>query len=369
MERRTHPAAGTAAGTTAGTALVVLWSSGFIGAELGTRYAPADTLLAWRYVVAAALLGGLAVVLDTRLGPRALVRHGALGLLIQCLYLGGVVTGVALGVPAGTTALIAAVQPLLVAAAAGPLLGERTGARGRVGLALGLVGVGLVVAGDLGSGGAPWWAFLLPVGGMIALSAGTLLERWWRPSETPLTSLTVQTVVAAGFFVALASAGGRLAPPADPGFWWAVAWVVLLSSFGGYGAYLLVLRRSGAVRVSTLLYLTPPATMLWAYAMFGEAPGPLALPGVAICAAGVALALRPASDTARAPVTPYAAVQPEPVGGSAHDGLCERARRLLPRHPRLVPRGLRRAHRGPGGGVAGRAGGAARARRRPHRLR
>jgi drug/metabolite transporter (DMT)-like permease len=275
-----------------GTALVVLWSSGFVGAELGTRYAPADTLLAWRYIVAAAALAGVAVVLDTRLGPRALLRQGTLGLLCQCLYLGGVVTGVGLGVPAGTTALIASVQPLLVAAAAGPVLGERTGPRGRVGLALGLGGVGLVVAGDLGLGGAPWWAFLLPVGGMAALATGTLLERHWRPAESPLESLTVQTVLAAGVFVAVAGAGGNLAPPADPGFWWAVGWVVVLASFGGYGAYLLVLRRSGAVRVSILLYLTPPTTMLWAFLMFGEVPGVLAVPGVALCAVGVALALR-----------------------------------------------------------------------------
>lgn len=276
----------------AGVALVVLWSSGFVGADLGTRYAPADTLLAWRYVVAAALLGGLAVALGTRLRPRALLRQGVLGLLCQCLYLGGVVTGVGLGVPAGTTALIASVQPLLVAVAAGPVLGERIGPRQRAGLVLGLVGVALVVAGDIGPGSAPWWAFLLPIGGMAALTAGTLLERRWRPAESPLQALTVQTVFAAGVFVAAAGAGGHLQPPADPGFWWAVAWVVVLSSFGGYGAYLLVLRRSGALRVSTLLYLTPPTTMVWTLLMFGEWPGPLALPGVAICAVGVALALQ-----------------------------------------------------------------------------
>jgi drug/metabolite transporter (DMT)-like permease len=277
----------------AGAALVVMWSSGFVGAELGTRFAPADTLLAWRYVVAAGVLTALAVVLGTRLGPRALLRQGVLGLLCQCLYLGGVVTGVGLGVPAGTTALIAAVQPLVVATAAGPLLGERTGTWQRVGLGLGLAGVALVVTGDLRLDGAPWWAFLLPVGGMAALSAGTLLERRLRPAESPLQSLTAQTVVAAGFFVAVAAAGGRLQPPADPAFWWAVAWVVVLSSFGGYGAYLVVLRRSGAVRVSTLLYLTPPTTIVWALLMFGEVPGPLALPGIALCAVGVTLALRP----------------------------------------------------------------------------
>ena len=89
----------------------MLWSSGFVGAELGTRYTSADTLLAWRYIVAAATLGALAALLGTRLRARALLRHGTLGLLCQCLYLGGVVTGVGLGVPAGTTALIAAAPP------------------------------------------------------------------------------------------------------------------------------------------------------------------------------------------------------------------------------------------------------------------
>jgi drug/metabolite transporter (DMT)-like permease len=301
----------------AGAALVVLWSSGFVGAELGTRYAPADTLLAWRYVVAAAALAVLAAVLGTRLGPRALLRHSTLGLLCQCLYLGGVVTGVGLGVPAGTTALIAAVQPLLVAAAAGPVLGEHSGPRRRVGLVVGLVGVGMVVAGDLGLSGAPWWAFLLPVGGMAALATGTILERRWRPAESPLESLTVQTVLAAGVFVAVAGAAGHLQPPADPRFWWAVAWVVVLASFGGYGAYLLVLRRSGAVRVSTLLYLTPPTTMLWAFGMFGDMPGPLAVPGVAVCAVGVALALRdqPIRCTDAAPA-PHTSI----MAGSRHAG-------------------------------------------------
>ncbi|WP_219414549.1 DMT family transporter [Pseudonocardia nigra] len=272
-------------------ALVVFWSSGFVGAELGTRYAAADTLLAWRYVVVAVPLVALAVACRTRYDGRALGRHGTLGLLCQCVYLSGVFGGVELGVPAGTTALIAAAQPLLVAAVAGPLLGERPTVRQWWGLAIGLTGVGVVVSGDIGSGGAPAWAYLLPVGGVLALSAGTVLQRRWRPAETLLASLTVQTTVACVFFLAAAAAAGRLQPPAGAGFWWAVAWLVILSTAGGYGTYLLMLRRVGATRVSTLLYLTPPATMVWAWLMFAETPGPLAVPGGLVCALGVALVL------------------------------------------------------------------------------
>lgn len=275
----------------AAAALVVFWSSGFVGAELGTSTAAATTLLFWRYAVAAVLLGLVLVFRGARPRPGAWGRQAVLGVLCQCCYLGGVVTGVGLGVPAGTAALIAAVQPLLVAAVAGPLLGERTGVRQRWGLVVGLAGVAWVVAGDIGPGRAPAWTFLLPVGGMVALALGTVLERRLRPPESPLESLSLQTVVAAAVFTGVAAGTGTLRPPDDPTFWWAVAWVVVLSSIGGYGTYLVVLRRSGAVRVSALLYLTPPTTALGAFLMFGDVPGPFALPGAALCAVGVALVL------------------------------------------------------------------------------
>jgi drug/metabolite transporter (DMT)-like permease len=127
---------------------------------------------------------------------------------------------------------------------------------------------------------------------MVALASGTLLERRLRLPVSLLESLTVQTITGAVFFVAVATLDHHLAPPSDPRFWWSVCWVVGLSSFGGYGSYLLVLRRSGATRVSTLLFLTPPTTALWAFLMFGSRPGLLALPGATICAVAVTLVLR-----------------------------------------------------------------------------
>jgi drug/metabolite transporter (DMT)-like permease len=96
--------------------------------------------------------------------------------------------------------------------------------------------------------------------------------------------------------MAVATVDGHVQPPADPRFWWSVLWVVGLSTFGGYGSYLLVLRRSGATRVSTLLFLTPPTTALWAFLMFGTRPGLLALPGAAVCALAVWLVVRRARE-------------------------------------------------------------------------
>ncbi|TYP87520.1 drug/metabolite transporter (DMT)-like permease [Blastococcus xanthinilyticus] len=275
--------------------LVVCWSSGFVGAEFATQDAPVTTVLAWRTLLAAGLIGGWALLRSERVRPGSLLRQAVLGLLVQVVYLGGVFAAAGAGVSAGTSALIAALQPLLVAALAGPFLGEAVTRRQRVGLLIGAGGVALVVAGDITGGGAAPVAFLLPVAAVVGLAGGTLLERRWGPAESLVVSLALQSAVAALVFGAVAAARDEFVPPADPGFWAAMAWLVVLATVGGYGSYLLVVRRSGATTASTLLYLTPPATAAWAWAMFGQAPGPTALPGVLVCAVGVVLALRGAA--------------------------------------------------------------------------
>jgi drug/metabolite transporter (DMT)-like permease len=299
----------------AGAGFVLMWSSGFLGATLGTRYAAAETLLMWRFLFAAALLGGWWLLAHRRrLSPRELVVHGALGVLSQGVYLAGTVWSAQLGVPAGTIALITALQPILAAAVAHVLLGERAAPRQWAGLVLGLGGVALVIGGDLAGGsGAPLFAYLLPCAAMLALVGASFLERSAPGGASLGDSLLIQCAVSAVLFTATALGTGHAAPPASGGFWFAVAWVVVLSTFGGYGCYWLVLRRGSVTRVSTLLYLTPPTTMLIGFLLFGQRIDGLGLLGVVVCAAGVALVLAPARRRAvPAPEAAAAGRSPSP---------------------------------------------------------
>ncbi|MFP3990491.1 DMT family transporter [Streptomyces sp. E11-3] len=296
-----------------------MWSSGFIGAELGTRHAPADTLLMWRFIAATALLGGAWLRLRRRRLPlRVVAEQAVLAALWQGVYLGSVLWSVGLGVPTGTSALIAALQPLAAGALAGPLLGERVTRRQWAGLGVGLVGVALVVRGDLGGGTTvPGWAYALPFTGMAALLAASFLERRTRTSPSPLDALPVHCLTSALLFTAVAAATGHATAPSGTGFWTAVAWVVLLSTVGGYGFYWLSLRRGGVTRTSALIYLTPPTTMLWAYVMFGDAPGALAIAGTLVCVIGVLTATvragsRQPENTPRQPENVPGQTQPNP---------------------------------------------------------
>lgn len=278
-------------------ALVVLWSSGFVGATLAAQSASAETTLLWRYIVAAVPLIGWALWTRRRYGARFLAREGVIGILGQGGYLYGVFRAADLGVLTGTSALVASLQPPLVAAllwAGSGSSAGRTDRRQALGLLTGLVGVLLVVGGDLGGAGGA--AGLAAVGlGMLSLTVATLVaSRWPQPEgHGVLDSLAVQAVVALGFFTAVALATGTAAPPRDADFWLAIAWLVVLSFVGGYGSYLYVLRTSGPVAVSAWLYLTPAIAAVWAWPMFGEPLTALAAAGFLIAAAGVAAIVLP----------------------------------------------------------------------------
>jgi drug/metabolite transporter (DMT)-like permease len=265
-----------------------------VGAELGSRAGAAPlTLLGWRFTLLSVALAVAAVALR-RAWPswRAWRRQAVLAVLCQVVYLICVFEGVSSGVHGGTVALIAALQPLLVATVAGRMLGERSSPLMWIGMLLGFAGVVIVVSGDVGAAGTPLWAYLLPTAGMLSLAAGTVLTRRLRPPEDLFQTIFMQAVVTAVLLMAAALMTGQAAPPADGAFWVAVAWLIVLASLGGYVMYVFVNRTEGATVVSTLLYLTPPTTMLWVFLMFGEPVTLLGLLGLLVSAAGVLLVVR-----------------------------------------------------------------------------
>lgn len=298
---------------------VVMWSSGFIGGRLGTATASTPTLMVWRFALVAAALALVTWLLRRWGRPRRTLGHpeitaqAVVGLLGQGVYIWANVGAIELGVGAGTAALVAALQPITAGALAGPLLGEQVGRRAWLGLGLGLLGVGLVVGADLTAPhAAPWWAYALPFVGMAALVAATLVERRTSAATTPLVeALSIQTAASAVLFAVAAAVTGQLAPPTGElgPFSLAVGWFIGLSTLGAYGFYWLTLRRTSVTHLSSLIYLTPPTTMLWAWLMFGDPVTTRTLTGLLVCAIAVAIVQlnrpdrRPTASTHESPPT------------------------------------------------------------------
>ncbi|MFW0783648.1 DMT family transporter [Gordonia sp. CPCC 206044] len=273
-----------------GGLFVVSWSSGFIGAKLGGDV-PVPTTLMWRFVPIAAVLA-LVVWIRARRGPRMTVgprewrRQILIGALSQGGYLATVYWAIDLGVSTGTTALIDGVQPLVVAALAGPILGLATTGRQWIGVGVGAAGVVIVTWTDaMAAGGQTrWWGYLVPLLGMACLVAATFLEKGGRRTLSSLQTLTVHCATSAVLFTLVCVATGTVTPPAQLGFWAAIAWLIVFSTLGGYGLYWVLLHRLGVTSVNSLMFLMPPVTAVWGSAMFGE-------PFTWTTALGLALAL------------------------------------------------------------------------------
>lgn len=275
-------------------ALVLAWSSGFVGARFSIDHAPAFLVVFWRCVVVSVVLLPWAMAPLRRASPAVLLRHAGIGLLAMAGYLAGVVKGIELGVPAGLAALIADLLPLGTALLALLLPGNRLGWRGWAGLVIGLLGVLLVSRDALEWGNAPTWAYALPLLGMVSLAVATL---WQKQAHSDvslgmLPYLWLQCVVSAVVFAWLASLEGSLMPVASSGFALSVLWTAAVSTLGGYGLYWICLRRSSPTRVASVLYLSPAVTLLWAWAMFGEPLSWLMLVGTGVSGVGIWMVVR-----------------------------------------------------------------------------
>ncbi|MER7376015.1 DMT family transporter [Streptomyces lanatus] len=295
-------------------AFVLCWSSGFIGAKLGAGSASAVTILMWRFLPLAVVLLVVAALVGRAswrgLGARDVVRQTVIGALSQSGYLLTVYYAIQLGVSSGTTALIDGVQPLVAGALAGPLLRQYVSRRQWLGLWLGVGGVVIVTAADATAAtGVALWAYLVPFLGMLALVAATFLESRSRAPVPPGVALTVHCATSAVLFTVFAVSTGAAEPPAEAAFWGAVVWLVALSTFGGYGLYWIILRRSGITKVNALMFLMAPVTAVWGALMFGEPFGVQTALGLAVGLAAVVIVQRGVRATS-----------PRKTGGSASRG-------------------------------------------------
>jgi drug/metabolite transporter (DMT)-like permease len=275
-------------------AMVVAWSSGFIGARYSIDQAPAFLVVFWRCLLVTLLLLPWVWKALGAIPLGSLLRQSAIGLLAMGGYLAGVIQGIALGVPAGLAALLADLLPLATALLAAGIGQQRLPRVAWLGLGLGLAGVLIVTQDAVQVGSAPAWAYALPLLGMLSLAMASLWKQK-AAAVSPLSMLPglwVQCAVSTLCFALICSVDTGLAPVMTSGFAYSVAWTAGLSTLGGYGLYWICLTRSSPTRVASVLYLSPAVTMLWAWGMFDEPLSWVIGVGLVLSMVGIALVIR-----------------------------------------------------------------------------
>jgi len=213
-------------------------------------------------------------------------------LMMQVVYFGGCWLAMSMGVGAGVTALIVCMQPVLTAAVVGPLLGERVTHFQWIGLVLGMVGVGLVVAEKLslglGTTAGMVWSFV----GLLGITAGTIYQKKYCADMDLRTGGVIQFVVSAIIFFpfALWLEDGQVNWNTDVIL--SMGYVAIVSSLISISLLSFMIKRGEASKVASLFFLVPPCALLLSYFLLGEPISIISFSGMVLAAIGVVIVLR-----------------------------------------------------------------------------
>ena len=267
---------------------VLLWSSSFVTAKIGLRHLSPLLFVAVRLTACAVVLTVLMLVFRRSwrpLGGWKWIHCAVAGALLNAVGLMAPHVGLTTA-PAAQIALVQSLTPLLTAAFGVVLLHEGLRRSQWLGLALGLMGVGLVVGEAALASPLRFQGLVLAFVGVLGLVAGTLYFGHFCRGVPPLPGATAQFLSAA--VVATLGAWLLETPRADwtEGAVAAVVWNTVMVSLGGMGLYFAMLVRGTVARASANFYLVPGTAALLAWLLLGERPSMLAVVGLITASAG-----------------------------------------------------------------------------------
>ena len=256
-------------------------------------HADPGTFLAIRFALAFAILVIVCFILGAQWPNKTDSAHSVIiGILMHGLYLGPVFWSINHGMPAGVSAIIVGLQPLLTTIIAGWILGETVNRRHWIGIIVGLIGVTLVIGpGTQHSGSGINTATLIAnFIAVFSITIGTIYQKRNAGHTDLRTGTTLQYL---GGFIpvalhALLFEDRNFNVNAESLF--ALGWLVFVLSFFAVFLLMWLIRQGSVSTVSSLFYLVPVVTTLIAYFLFHETLSPVQLAGMLLCAFAVALA-------------------------------------------------------------------------------
>jgi drug/metabolite transporter (DMT)-like permease len=271
---------------------VLLWSTGFVATKYVINNADPLTYLAIRMALVVVLMAIIVAIARPVWPDRTEIGHSIIaGILVHGFYLGGTAVAISLSIPAGLSALMPGLQPILMATIANRWLGERVTPLQWAGLAIGVGGVALILHDRTLTGQAGWGWFASAVS-LVSITLGTLYQRRYCGGIDWRSGNLVQYVAVTGFFTVGAFLFEQRTVHWTAEFVLALVWLAVVLSIGSIGLLYWLIRHQAATSVASLFYLVPAVTAVMAFVLFNERLDAIAIAGMVICAAAVFLVNR-----------------------------------------------------------------------------
>lgn len=276
---------------------VVLWATGFVVARFSAGHVAPVWFLAIRFPLAGIFMLVLALIQRAPWPDATGALHaGVTGALMHGFYLAPIYWAVANGLPAGVSALIVGLQPLITSFVAALILGERVSGRHWLGLAIGLLGIALVLEPKINfsvlSGISPLTVGL-SVFGAVSISLGSVYQKKFASGIALATGGVWQYVGASIVTLAISAVLGDFLFDNSVQAWVALAWAVIVLSIISILLLLMLINQGEVSRVSSLIFLVPAVSSLMTFVLFGETLTLIQIVGMIVCAGAVLVIQRP----------------------------------------------------------------------------
>lgn len=282
--------------TAAPVLFVLMWATGFVVARLSAPHADPLTFLGIRFPIAGLLFALIALALAAPWpGTRQAFHATVAGAFLHGGYLGPVYWAVAHGMPAGVSALIVGLQPLMTAIIASAMVKEEISLRHWAGLAVGILGVALVVSPRLEAGltgGITPLTTAVNLLGALSIAFGTVYQKRYATSLNLASGGAWQYVGATAAVAVPAVLMEEMRFDGSFEAWFALGWSVIVLSLGAITLLMLLIRSGEVGKVSSLIFLVPGVSALMAYWLFGETLSIVQILGMAVCAGAVLIVTR-----------------------------------------------------------------------------
>ncbi|MGB9184194.1 MAG: EamA family transporter [Solirubrobacteraceae bacterium] len=269
---------------------VILWSSAFVGIRYAGRHFQAGPLALGRLVVGSVALGVLVLIRREPLPPRR-----ALGGIVLCGILWFAIYNVALNaaersLDAGIAALLVNVGPIFIAILAGVVLREGFPRLLLVGCLVSFAGAALIAISTAHHTSGAGWGAVLCIVAALGYAGGVVAQKPALRHSSPLAVTWLACLVGAiGCLPYAPSLVDQLHHASAAAMGW-MGYLGLVPTAIGFLTWAYALSHTDAGRMGSTTYLVPPVALLLGWAILGEVPPVLALPGGVLCLAGVALA-------------------------------------------------------------------------------
>jgi O-acetylserine/cysteine efflux transporter len=290
--------------------VAVCWAVNFVVIDIGLESFPPLLFAALRF--------GLTALPAIFFVPRPDMRWRtvvAVGLFIGVGQFGVLFVAMNTGLPAGLASVIAPLQPVFTIPLAVIALGERPSLRQVVGVSLAIAGLGAIALGR--ARGVPLEAVALGVASAASWGCGNVVTRAAKPKR-PFSLLVWSSVVAPlpllGLSVIFEGTGRWQSAVSSVGTSGiaALAYVVVVSTFFGYGSWYWLMSRYPASTVAPFTLLVPVVGIVTAWLVRGEHPTWGELLGSLVALVGLGLALGARLGARRERPTPYLRVDVKP---------------------------------------------------------